>query len=240
MTEVRPGFLIWIAHILKAMHKTNCMRPIICMKNSATYVCHNDCDLYDDIAIQGAGVLCPAKNVATFSTAVKKFNNQTLMMIATITREVVSSVQPKVSQPSPQPPWNYGAKGGSPSPYRSKSWALLWLQLTMLKWKFWLWCRQPNDIAELREGGLLACRDAAYPRNPTFLNYRQDGNLNGGDDKLISHQRKEWFWSQVEQLPEPLPRPMTEVNLLLHNQWNPLLLSAISLIKWHQCPKVIV
>ena len=33
-------------------------------------------------------------------------------------REVVSSVQPKVSQPSPQPPWNYGAKGGSPSPYR--------------------------------------------------------------------------------------------------------------------------
>ena len=53
----------------------------------------------------------------------KKFNNQTLMMIATITREVVSSVQPKVSQPSPQPPWNYGAKGGSPSPYRSKAWA---------------------------------------------------------------------------------------------------------------------
>ena len=100
--------------------------------------------------------------------------------------------------------------------------------------------RQPNDIAELREGGLLACRDAAYPHNPTFLNYRQDGNLNGGDDKLLSHQRKEWFWSQVKQLPEPLPRPMTEVNLLLHNQWNPLLLSAISLIKWHQCPKVIV
>ena len=33
-------------------------------------------------------------------------------------REVVSSVQPKVCQPSPQPPWNYGAKGGSPSPYR--------------------------------------------------------------------------------------------------------------------------
>ena len=49
------------------------------MKNSAkeaTYVCHNDLDHYNDIAVQGAGSLCPAKNIATFSTAAKKIQQQ--------------------------------------------------------------------------------------------------------------------------------------------------------------------
>ena len=36
--------------------------------------------------------------------------------------------------------------------------------------------RQPHDIAELRQGGLLGCGDTVYPHTPSFLNYRQVGH----------------------------------------------------------------
>ena len=41
--------------------------------------------------------------------------------------------------------------------------------------------RQPNDISELRQGGLLGCGDTVYPQTPSFLNYRQDGAHNDDD-----------------------------------------------------------
>ena len=41
--------------------------------------------------------------------------------------------------------------------------------------------RQPNDIAELRQGGLLGCGDTGYHHTPSFLNCRQDDAHNHGD-----------------------------------------------------------
>ena len=106
---------------------------------------------------------------------------------------MVSSVQPKVSQPSPQPPWNYGAKGGSPSPYRldvSKSSlnvnGLIVKMLGNISRNLILMIivpRCPNELAELREGA-FRCGGGGDPvylsQTPTFLNYRQgddDDNL---------------------------------------------------------------
>ena len=41
--------------------------------------------------------------------------------------------------------------------------------------------RQPNDISELRQGGLLGCGDTVYHHTPSFLNYRQDDDHTHGD-----------------------------------------------------------